>query len=211
MKRFLALAVAMTFVVTACGGDDPLTPGAVDDPSFEIFSEEYDQVDGDITLMAELAFDSIDGVFGQTAGGVHSVAGEFGLSLEWDAETSSWIGTFNFVNEHGASVTATSTLQFCHGTDAVQFRESSGVTAGSRCLGPRLLPSVPVSRRSAAWPGGPRVGTFCTRSGSHRSDRRLGVGRQRGLAVPDVPRAERGLGHYPAERRRPTCGLTSQA
>ena len=127
MKRFLVLAVAMTFVVTACGGDDPLTPGAIDDPIYEIFSEEYDVVDDDTILMSEMIFNSIEGVFAQ-AGGVHSVAGEFGLSLVWDEETSSWIGTFNFTNDRGASVSATSTLQFFHGTDAVQFPDENLLT-----------------------------------------------------------------------------------
>ena len=120
MKRFLVLAVAMTFVVTACGGDSPLTPGAIDDPDYGIFADEYDLVDDDTELMFELAFDAIDGVF-VAKSGVHPLASEFGLSLIYDEASQTWVGTFDFVSDRGATVSATSTLQFFHGTDAVQY------------------------------------------------------------------------------------------
>ena len=64
MKKFLVGACVLLLAGTGCnGGDTTLTPGSTDDPSFQIFMEEFGNIDDGTGVMVQSMFDMMDGVF----------------------------------------------------------------------------------------------------------------------------------------------------
>ena len=84
MKKHLVGALVLLVAGTVGCGDEettPLTPGALDDPAFELFMSEFDIVDEGTGVMFDSMLETVNGVFNSSPDGPPAVSSEFSMNF----------------------------------------------------------------------------------------------------------------------------------
>lgn len=126
MKKYLIGATVLLLFAVGCGSDDntPLTQGDPSDPEFQMLAGQFEGIDQTTQLMAEMVFDTIDGITA-TQAGTSPAAGEFNQVTEWDETSGKWNSTLSYEDpQEGLTFAATSSIQFIQGGSPIQYPES---------------------------------------------------------------------------------------
>jgi len=127
MNKYLVGACVFLLFGIGCNGENTtLTPGSTDDPNFQIFMEEFGNIDDGTGVMVQSMFDMMDGVFNSNPDNPPNAAGEYQISLDYDAQSQEWVGTFQTTDSQtGAGLAVTDRVQFIQGGDPVQYPDPS--------------------------------------------------------------------------------------
>lgn len=123
MNRYFVGALVLLLAGTVgCGNDEttPLTPGAPDDPEFELFMSEFGMMDEGTGIMFDSMLETVNGVFSSAPGGPPAVASDFSMTLEYDEIEERWEATMEG-SEEGFSFSLSHTVQFTQDGDRVQY------------------------------------------------------------------------------------------
>lgn len=126
MNKYLVGALVLLLLGTGCNGENTtLTPGAADDPGYQLFTQEFSNIDDGTGAMVESMFQVMNGVFNASPNAAPVPAANQ-VSLAYDDQTQEWVGSFQSTDSQtGASLSILSRIQFIQGGDPVQYPDQT--------------------------------------------------------------------------------------
>ncbi|MBU0983241.1 MAG: hypothetical protein KKA42_05190, partial [candidate division Zixibacteria bacterium] len=107
--------------------DNPISPGDLNDPNFQVFSSEFEDIDEMTGRMLVMMFEMIDVISIDPSSPAVLAAPEAPWDVEWHAASNYWVGT-RTEYEESDTMHFTDSVQFRHGATVVQYPNDDSLT-----------------------------------------------------------------------------------